>query len=92
MGGEIVLRRRYSMKTYTGMEVVKILADFQTQLVAELGTELIQSLITFEHDEVIIYNPFLDETMRKEVDPIEYYGESFLKSEWVNYLDSNDSK
>jgi len=84
------------MKTYTGMEVVKILANFQSQLVAELGTELIgteliQSLITFEHNEFIIYNPFLDETMGKEVDPIEYYGESFLKSEWVNYLNSKEN-
>jgi hypothetical protein len=33
-----------------------------------------ENLITFNFKDTSIYNPFLDETMRNEVQPTQYYG------------------
>ena len=33
-----------------------------------------KNLITFSFKDTSIYNPFLDETMRSEVQPTQYYG------------------
>lgn len=39
-----------------------------------------EEIISFLWDGISIFNPFVDETARFEVDPVKYYGESFLDS------------
>lgn len=52
------------------MEKMKIFAEQNDNENSNVG---------FEYDGVFIVNPFMDETGRKEVDPVEYYGEELLR-------------
>lgn len=79
------------MKTYTGLELIKHMAELQTEIVEEIcektGEHHYDGTICFEsqHGDNII-NPFLSECMRFEVDPVEYYGDAFMNSEWKKFL------
>lgn len=41
--------------------------------------------IHFEYQDIRIVDPFTDETGRFEVDPVEYYGEKFLNSDFAKF-------
>ena len=45
-----------------------------------------ENLISFSYKEQSIINPVLDETGRFEVDPIEYYGNNFLNSDFIEFI------
>lgn len=61
------------------------------ELFGKLQDELLTiydlSLISFEHSGTAIINPFMDETNRYEVDPVEYYGESNVINFFTSILD-----
>lgn len=42
---------------------------------ASFDQDLAKGLVTFSHEGFAIFDPFFDESLRYEVDPIEYYGE-----------------
>lgn len=65
------------------LEFIKQLGDTQLTLANETG--LVDGFVHFlsEEDEMIILNPFADESGSFDVNPIECYGESFLKSNFV---------
>jgi hypothetical protein len=51
--------------------------------------------ISFDYKDITIINPFMDETGRFEVDPIKYYGDAFLNSDFakivkLNYFEEPD--
>lgn len=39
--------------------------------------------IHFDYQDIVIVNPFTDETGRFEVDPVKYYGDAFLNSDFA---------
>lgn len=57
----------------------------ETQLIA-LSEGADFDYISFEYDGIDILNPFVDECDWYEVDPIEYYGELFLNSKFMDLL------
>lgn len=44
----------------------------------------ISELVSFRHNTTFITDPFRDESSIQEVDPIEYYGDAFLNSDFLN--------
>lgn len=79
------------MKNYSGMDLIKHLAELQTEIVEEIceatGEYHYEGVIYFESEPgQNIINPFLSECMRFEVDPVEYYGDAFMNSEWNKFL------
>lgn len=72
------------------MDLLKRLAELQgyfLELCYENGVDYTEyPLIMFEHQGTCIVNPFVDESGRFEVNPEEYYKESFLTSEWKDLL------
>lgn len=48
------------------------------------------ALVSFSYNGVCIHNPFIDESGRFEVNPIKYYGVSFIKSIFYNVLKVNE--
>lgn len=72
------------------LEVIRILGDYQMGKSVYISCD-INPLIGFEHEEsgVLIVNPFLDESGWGTVNPIDYYGDEFLKSDFlkVNVVD-----
>lgn len=40
----------------------------------------------YEETDQIIYDPFMDETGRFPVDPVEYYGDCFRSSVFMDYM------
>lgn len=61
------------------------------ELFGKLQDELLTiydlSLISFEYSGTAIVNPFMDETNRYKVDPVEYYGESNVMNFFNSILD-----
>lgn len=43
------------------------------------------TLIYFEYQGIDVVNPFMDETSKKVVNPIEYYGDAFLNSDFAKF-------
>jgi len=68
------------------IEVRKI-AEEQWDHFMTTGIELPNTL-TFVHSKsgIAICNPFIDETGRFDVDPVEYYGNDFLESDIVKVV------
>lgn len=73
----------YDVLTKREVKLLKALINAQELLMAEIDdySDIIHFL---NDDDCIITNPFLDESGSYEVDPVEYYGESFLNSEFMN--------
>ena len=61
---------------------IKEVGDKQLQIFDETG-EYPEDAIMFEFEGIDIINPFLDEMGTDEVDPVEYYGEAFLNSDFM---------
>lgn len=66
-------------------EIKMFKAFCETQLMA-LSEGIDFDYISFEYDGIDILNPFVDECDLYEVDPIEYYGELFLNSKFMDLL------
>ena len=66
-------------------EIRMFKAFCETQLMA-LSEGADFDYISFEYDGIEILNPFVDECEWYEVDPIEYYGELFLNSKFMDLL------
>lgn len=47
------------------------------------GRDVTDQMITFEFNDVTIFDPFVDESGRFDVDPISYYGSAFLNSKFT---------
>lgn len=63
------------------LEKIKKLAEEQQEKFEETGNK--EGMITFDFEGIDIINPFEDETGRFEVDPGKYYGDFFMKSDWI---------
>lgn len=72
------------------LEAIKILGEYQMEKSAYAYYD-ISPLIGFEQEEsgIFIHNPFVDECAWSNVNPIEYYGEEFLNSDFMK-IDVND--
>jgi hypothetical protein len=68
-------------KKNINIEAIKKFADEQQDKFNE-GND--KDLISFEFEGIDIINPFMNENATEEVDPIEYYGDNFLNSEFAN--------
>lgn len=66
------------------IEKIKQIAEDQTQRFDKTGE--MNGIISFEFEGTTIINPFEDETGRFEVNPVEYYGDAFLSSEWSTIM------
>ena len=66
-------------------EIRMFKAFCETQLMA-MGEGMEFDYISFEYNGTEILNPFIDEYDWYEVDPIEYYGEYFLNSKFMDLL------
>ena len=66
-------------------ELIKSIADLQTNIADEIGYTP-ETMIRFNHEGHEIINPFIDESGTYEVDPVSYYGDSFLNSEWKKFF------
>lgn len=67
------------------LERLEKLGDFQTEMASKKGFS-VKSVIGFEANNCYIIHPTRSECNMHKVDPVEYYGESFLKSQFMNYL------
>lgn len=65
------------------MQKVKRLAQ-QQGVIHEINSTLEEWFIQFDHHGSSIVNPFFSECMRFEVEPVKYYGDSFLESGWFS--------
>ena len=66
-------------------QLMKSIADLQASIADEIGFTP-ETMIRFNHEEHEIINPFIDESGSHEVDPVSYYGDSFLSSEWKKFF------
>lgn len=64
------------------MSYAKLLAV--TNAVANEAGADTDELVGFECNETYIIHPFMDEQMEEEVDPIEYYGQDFIDSQFYS--------
>ena len=64
MDNEIILKDLEEVAAYNKLEIEK----------SEGDQNLAKNIITFTHEETSIYDPFSDESIMSEVNPIEYYG------------------
>lgn len=67
---------------------LKKFCELQYYLFTEFGVSDFDC-IEFDYDGMSIINPFLDENGVCEVDPVKYYGEKFLNSEFIKIFDNN---
>lgn len=76
--------------TQEQLEAIKILGEYQEGKAVYIYGN-ISSLVGFESEEhgTLIINPFLDECGWGNVNPIEYYGNEFLNSDFLK-IDFND--
>lgn len=72
------------------LEAIKILGEYQMGKSVYINCD-ISPLIGFEHEEsgVLIVNPFLDDMGWGTVNPIKYYGDEFLNSDYLK-IDISD--
>ena len=75
-------------ETKASLDKCKIWAEYQDFLLQsnDLDDEKCKKLdlfICFDHESVLIHNPFVDETQRDDVDPANYYGLDYLQSGWI---------
>lgn len=58
------------------IEALEEIAEHNRKRVEEAGGDqnFAKDLVYLPHEEFAVYDPFVDETMRFVVDPIEYYG------------------
>ena len=70
---------------FSTRQIIREIGELQTNITDEIGY-IPESMIRFEHEEHEIINPFVDESGSHEVDPVSYYGDSFLNSEWKKYF------
>ena len=66
-------------------QIIKSVGNLQTNIADEIGFTP-ETMIRFSHEGHEIINPFIDESGSYEVDPISYYGDSFLNSQWKQYF------
>ena len=71
--------------TVEQLERLEKLGDFQTEMVTKQKLTP-QSMIGFETAHSYIIHPTRSECTMYKVDPVEYYGEAFLNSHFMNYL------
>lgn len=62
--------------------IARIKALAEKQYNDFINGEPIDNMVGFVFCDTLIINPFISENGMEDVDPIEYYGESFLKSEF----------
>lgn len=68
------------------LELLKEIVDYNVRVYNEEYEELGEDdLITFPYEEFDIHNPFVDESDRFEVEPIEYYGEESIMTMFEKY-------
>jgi hypothetical protein len=67
--------------THSHLNLIRKIGEMQSNRIEE-GEESLNNIISFEFKKHTIVNPFLDVTGRCEVDPIIYYGDSFLNSDF----------
>ena len=58
------------------MAYAKIISNLNNELLINGG----ESEIYFDFEDMAIHNPFVEESGRLPVDPVEYYGKAFLES------------
>lgn len=77
----------YARITEEEMENIKVLGQLQADQFNDTGEDT-SEYVGFESEETgqWVINPFVDESMMIEVDPLTYYGVSFFES------DFNDAK
>lgn len=68
----------------TQLDVIKLIGEIQCDVFYE--TVSIKGMVSFEYDDITIINPFLDYSGDHKVEPIEYYGEAFLNSKFVELV------
>lgn len=74
---------------YLTKREVKILEKFSNLQLNVLGLDGYEdlNLVSFMHNGTEIVSPFIDEIGCYEVDPVEYYGENFLKSDFMKIFE-----
>jgi hypothetical protein len=71
----------FDVLTIREINLIKQLGETQSQLLECTGD--LSSMIHFKFNESMIVNPFVDKDGFVAVDPIEYYGDIFLNSDFV---------
>lgn len=74
------MRKRFTKNT---LEELKKIGEWQYQAVYKDKTINVEAALLFKAKGKVIINPFRDENQSKEVEPLEYYGDMFLKSPLV---------
>ena len=67
-------------------KILKRFSELQLDILSE-GIDENINLISFDYYGMDITNPFVDESGIYEVDPIEYYGELFLESDFMKLFE-----
>lgn len=68
------------------LERLKKIGDLQAAIMNEIGYTP-KSMISFSTEHYHVIHPTLSECSSYKVDPIEYYGEDFLKSRFMDFID-----
>lgn len=71
---------------YLNEREINILKSFSFYQFTLLSEGLISDKdlkLQFEYENTVISNPFVDECGMYEVDPVEYYGEAFINSDFL---------
>lgn len=68
------------------IKILKRFSELQLDVLSEDINENI-NLISFDYHGMNIVNPFVDDCGCYDVDPVEYYGELFLDSDFIKLFD-----
>lgn len=72
--------------TQREIKALEKFSDLQLNILGLDGFEEL-GLISFKYHETDIVNPFVEETGSYSVDPVEYYGDNFLKSNFMKIFE-----
>ena len=65
---------------------IPLLIAQDNEIIFQRDGQFVDKTRCFDFDGMTIHNPFMEDTGSFDVDPIEYYGESFLNSGFVTVL------
>ncbi|QUH21901.1 hypothetical protein [Alkaliphilus sp. B6464] len=72
--------------TIKQLKIIKRLGELQSNIMNEIG-HCTDSMISFLHEGMCIVNPFIDDTGRFDIsNPIEFYGDNFLNSDFIKFV------
>lgn len=67
------------------LELLEKIGDLQMNIANEIG-ETPNSFVAFEHEGTHVIHPTRSECSRFEVDPVDYYGQNFLRSAFMDFI------